>query len=372
MNELRFALLGAGEWAPYQIASWYEVGDVRCVAVYDAERERAEEVAGYFGINRVYTDAAALFANEQQDMFATDTLDFVVIGAEIEARHQLIKLAAERGIAIVCVAPAGASLAQVEEMVEVCETEDVPLYISTPWRWQHPLRQLKAAIDSRRCGKIFRAQFDFRSSYPIFEHRPDMIDAPQVVLADAGVHLLDVARSLFGDASTVYCQTNTIRHDIVGEDAATVMLNMENGVTVLLALSYGTPREHDRYPQTYIQVEGSSGFLELAPDYWLRETTEDGTLSVRHAPDTYPWATGDAALIYSALVPCHRNIMAALRGFDAPVTSGADHLLSMQLVYGAYASAAAGQVIELPYHSSQYELTMRVHNRANSNNSEFA
>ncbi len=45
MNKLRFALLGAGFWARYQLAAWRELPGVECVAIYNRTRSKAEELA---------------------------------------------------------------------------------------------------------------------------------------------------------------------------------------------------------------------------------------------------------------------------------------------------------------------------------------
>jgi predicted dehydrogenase len=50
MSKLRFAVFGAGFWANFQVAGWYELGGVECVAVCDPTRAKAEAFAQKFGI----------------------------------------------------------------------------------------------------------------------------------------------------------------------------------------------------------------------------------------------------------------------------------------------------------------------------------
>ena len=42
-------------------------------------------------------------------------------------------------------------------------------------------------------------------------------------------------------------------------------------------MSYASRVEHDRFPETYVLVEGERGSVELGPDYWIRVTTAQGT-----------------------------------------------------------------------------------------------
>jgi D-apiose dehydrogenase len=248
---------------------------------------------------------------------------------------------------VVCQKPMATTLEESEALVAVCKQHNVPLYINENWRWQYPLRQLKKALDSGRIGKVFRARIDYRNSFPVFDNQPFLKELEQFILTDIGSHILDVARFLFGDAKSLYCQTYRVHPDIKGEDVATVMLLMESGATVVCEMSYASRREHDRFPETFVHIEGDQGFLELSHDYWVRETTVEGTLATRHIPPRYPWANPAYDLIHSSIVPEQLNIARALKGLEVGETSGDDNLKTIQLVFKSYESAAKNQVIEL-------------------------
>lgn len=160
-----------------------------------------------------------------------------------------------------------------------------------------------------------------------------------------GCESLDIARFLFGDASALYCRTARIHADIKGEDMATVVLSMKSGATVTCDLSFATRREDERFPQTFVKIEGERGSLELASDYWIRETTADGTHAVRHEPPRYTWADPAYAVVHAGIVLAQTNIARALKGLEVGETSGEDNLKTMELVFRSYESAASGQVI---------------------------
>ena len=339
MARLRFAMFGTGFWSYYQLPGWNETGEVECVALYNRTKGKAEKLAEQFSVPAVYDDAEALLANEQ--------LDFVDICTNVETHYPFTKMAAERGLAVVCQKPMATTLAEAEALVAVCKANDVPLYINENWRWQHPIRQLKKALDTGRIGKVFRANVDYRNSFPVFDNQPFLKELDQFILTDIGSHILDTARFLFGDAKTLYCQTYRVHPDIRGEDVATVMLGMQSGATVVCEMSYASKREHDRFPETYIQIEGDRGFLELGPDFWIRETTDAGTVSTRHKPPRYPWADPAYDLAHSSIVPAQWNIARALKGLEPGETSGDDNFKTAQLVFKSYESAVRGEVIRL-------------------------
>lgn len=341
MTKLRFGMFGTGFWSTFQLNGWNETGEAECVALYNRTKSKALRLAEQFGIaaEHVYDDPAALLANEQ--------LDFVDICTAIETHYPLTQMAADRGLAVVCQKPMATTLDECAALVNVCRAANVPLYINENWRWQYPMRQLKAALDTGRIGQVFRARIDYRTNFPVFDNQPFLKDVEQFILSDIGSHILDTARFLFGDATHLTCQTYRVHSDIKGEDVATVMLHMQSGATVVCEMSYASRREHDRFPETYVQIEGDRGFLELGPDYWIRETTDAGTLSTRHKPPRYSWADPAYDIVHSSIVPAQRNIARALKGLEHGETNGDDNLKTMQLVYKAYESAGEHRVIAL-------------------------
>src|SRR5216683_464802 len=93
-DPLRFGLLGAGFWAPFQLAAWGELPGARCVAICDRDREKAERLAARFGVEEVFEDAGALFRRGR--------LDFVDVVTGLDAHRPLVLLAAEHRLPVIC------------------------------------------------------------------------------------------------------------------------------------------------------------------------------------------------------------------------------------------------------------------------------
>jgi predicted dehydrogenase len=338
MAPLRFAIFGTGFWARFQLAAWRELGGAECVALYNRTRAKAEALAAEFGIPRVYDDPAALLDHEQ--------LDFADIITDVDTHSRFVQLAAQRRLAVICQKPMAPTLAEAERMVAVCRDAGVPFFIHENWRWQTPIRQLKRLLDDGRIGWPFRARIDMISGFPVFVNQPFLKDLEQFIITDMGSHTLDVARFLFGEARSLYCQTQRIHSDIKGEDVATIMLSMGDATSVLVQMAYaGNHLERERFPETLIFIEGERGSIELAPDYWLRLTTSEGTHAQRFAPTRYAWADPAYDLIHASIVPCNANLLAALRGEAPAETTGADNLNTVRLVFGAYESARTDKVV---------------------------
>lgn len=336
---LKFAVFGAGFWSRFQLAGWYEIGGVECVAICDRDIRKAETRARQFGVSHSYDNVEALFDKEK--------LDFIDIITDVHTHSTLVHMAAEHGIPVICQKPMGASLEISQGMVKACHEADVPFFIHENWRWQTPIRAFKHLLNEGLIGKPFRARIHYVNSFPVFINQPTLKEFEQFALIDMGTHILDTARFLFGEASSLYCQIHQITPSIKGEDVATVMMAMGNGMTVTCEISYASRTEIERFPETYIYVEGDAGFLELGPDFWVRMTTSNGTLAKRYPPPRYAWADPAYDIVHASIPATNANILSALLGDGIAETTGADNLKTLQLVFGAYESAKHNQVLHL-------------------------
>jgi D-apiose dehydrogenase len=330
MPPLRFAAVGAGFWADYQLAGWREVG-VGCVGVCDRDVGKASR----FGVP-VFTDPERMIAETRPD--------FLDVITGVESHRPLVELAAKHKLPVVCQKPLAGSLADAEAMVKVCRDAGVPLLVNENWRWQTPLRELHRVLKSGVIGTPFRARIDMLSGFPVFANQPALAELEQFILTDLGSHTLDVARWLFGEATSVYCTTRRTLPHIRGENVATVVLEM-GPTTVLVQMAYAqNPLERECFPETLAFVEGDRGSIELVPGCVLKVTTAEGTLSRRVPPPHYPWANPAYAVVHSSVVPCLADLAKHLRGEGVAETTGDDNLNTVRLVFAAYDSARDNRV----------------------------
>ena len=339
MKQLRFAILGTGFWARYQLAGWYEVGNCRCVAVYNRTRTKAEKLAAEFGIPAVYDDAHTLLEREQ--------LDFVDVITDVDTHARFVRLSAAHKLPVVCQKPLAPSLAEAEAMAAACRAAGVLLLVNENFRWQTPLRALRRELQSGVIGRVFRARVQYANSFPVFDNQPFLKQLDKFILTDMGTHILDVARFLFGEVASLYCRTARVNPEIRGEDVATVVLGMADGATVVCEISYATRMERERFPQTFVFVEGERGSMELAQDYWIRVTTESGTHVRRYPPPHHAWADPAYDVVHASIVSCQANLLAALRGDCRAETTAEDNLRTLRAVHQAYQSARINQVVSV-------------------------
>lgn len=338
MQPLRFAVLGTGFWANYQIPAWQEIPGVELVAVYNRTRAKAEAIARKFGVPAVYDDAQQLLDSER--------LDFVDLITDVDTHAEFTRQAAGRGLAVICQKPMAPTREAARAMVALTQQRGVPFFVHENFRWQAPIRALKRALDSGVIGRPFSARVSFCSAFPVFDNQPFLAELDRFILTDIGSHVLDVCRFLFGEARSLYARTQRVNPKIKGEDVAHVLLEMENGLSCFAEMSYASIREREAFPETHVLIEGELGSLHLTHDFTLQVTTRAGTTSEVIRPVMYPWLDPAYAVVHSSIVDCNRDLLSGLRGGPAE-TTGEDNLRTVELVWASYDSAATGQVIKL-------------------------
>ncbi|AQG79244.1 Gfo/Idh/MocA family protein [Spirosoma montaniterrae] len=336
---MNIAIVGCGFWATYQVAGWRELPGVTVVAVCDADAAKARTLAETFGVAGVYTDARVMLDAER-----IDALDVIT---SPNTHAGLVLLAAEHGVPVITQKPMANDLETCRQMVDACERADVPLFVHENFRWQTPIRALKAVLDSGEIGTPFKGRIYFCSGFPVFDNQPFLAEIEQFIISDVGSHTFDMARFLFGEPARLFCRTQRINPRIRGEDVANTLIDMVSGLTCYVEMSYASVLESDAFPETLISVEGSAGSVELRKGFDLRITTRSGTRVEYARPPLYAWANPDYAVVHASIVDCNRNILSGLRHEGPAETTGADNLQTVRMVHAAYESARTGEVILL-------------------------
>jgi D-apiose dehydrogenase len=333
MTDLRFAVFGAGFWARFQIAAWFEVGGAKPVAICNRTVSRAEALAQQFNIPRVYSDAEDLYRNEQ--------LDFVDIITEVPAHAPLVALAAQYRTPVICQKPMGPDYQTCVRMVAACRDAGVPFMIHENFRWMASMRAAKQLLQEGRCGVPYRARFQlWHGTKEQLDNQPFLKTLERWALTDMGSHAFDLARFFFGEPESVYCLhlRSGIAADALGEDVASVVLKI--GSTIC-ELDFGYR------PDPMLVVEGDRGTLEMLASGDLIAQTDRGSTIIHPEYPVYAWADPSYGPILPAIVDTNAHLLGALKSGRPADTSGEDNLRTMRLVYAAYESAARNEVINV-------------------------
>lgn len=339
MAELRGALIGCGFFAVNQMHAWRDIAGASIVAICDRDPERLRIVGDQFGIAKRYTDAAELFVGEN--------LDFVDIATTAPSHRPLVEMAAAHRVPVICQKPFAPTLADAKAMVRACAEAGVPLMVHENFRWQSPIQGVRAVLDSGEIGMPFFGRISFRSAYDVFSGQPYLATGKRFIIEDLGIHILDIARFLLGDVSTITTRTVRINPGISGEDVATMLMDHNSGATSVVDCSYATKLATEPFPETLIEIDGSDGTIRLAQGYRLTVTGKSGTAVTDVSPPLLPWASRPWHNIQESVVAIQQHWVDCLAKGIEPATSGADNLKTFALVEAAYAGAASRQPVQL-------------------------
>lgn len=338
MTTLRGALIGCGFFAVNQMHAWAQLPGASITAICDRDPARLAAVGQQFDIAARYADAETMLREVRPD--------FVDIATTAPSHRALVELAASLGIPVICQKPFAPTMADARAMVAACEAAGVPLMVHENFRWQSAILAVKQVLDTGAIGAPFFGRVSFRSAYDVFSGQPYLAEGERFIIEDLGIHSLDVARFLFGDAAAITARTARVNPAIRGEDVATMLLAHAGAMTSVVDCSYATRAEEELFPQTLVEIDGAAGSLKLGPGYRLSVTTSVGTRHADVSPELLPWASRPWHNIQESVLLIQRHFVEGLREGRAPDTSGADNLKTLALVEAAYLSAATGRTVD--------------------------
>jgi len=335
----KFAILGCGFWSQFQLGAWQELEGAECLALYNRTLSKAEALGKRFGVERCYNDAEELLKNEK--------LDFIDIITDVDTHEKFTLFGAKYGLDVICQKPLAPSYDAAKRMMAATKQAGVRFYVHENYRWQPQIRRVKEIIDSGLIGNPFRARTWWNTAFPVFETQPFLAELEEFALTDQGSHQFDVVRYLFGEAESIYTIKKTVNPTIKGEDVATSLIKMKNGVVVSQEISFSSPLEVEVFPQTLLLVEGDKGSIRLDAEFEISTTVGDQTTKEVVEMRSYPWQTDRLKPEPPSIVDINKNILDDMLGKGKAENTGDDNFQTVKMVWAAYDSAKTGKVILL-------------------------
>ncbi len=221
---LRVAVAGAGWVSVHHLAAWRTLPEVDVVAICDPDTARAAARAAEFGIALTFTDAA-----EMLERTRPDALD---IAAPVEAHAGLCRLAAERGVHILCQKPLASTLEEARAIVAAVGGR-VRLMVHENWRFRPQYRQIRRWLEDGELGEPVSCAMRVRASgllpdtqgrLPQLERQPFFAVLERLVIGEVLIHHLDVVRWLMGPLDVVMARAGRLCPAVRGEDHALIVL----------------------------------------------------------------------------------------------------------------------------------------------------
>lgn len=311
-----------------------QIPGVQMIGFSDTDEERGARFAATFD-TPWYRTHEALLAEQP---------DGVIVCSENARRRELVELAANAGVHVLCEKPIEVTLADAEAMRDVCEQNDVFFMTAFPVRFAPPVRQTKEQIARGELGRIYGINGINHSEIP----RAHRAWFAQRALAGGGavmdhtVHLVDVMRWFFdAEVTEVYAEVDNLFYpgEVDVDTAGIVLLTFENGVFASMDCSWSRPTTYPRWGHFKMDIVGENGFLVL--DNMAQQFTVYSKRLARN-PTWVNWGpNANQAMV--------EEFAASIREQRPPSVTWRDGYEALRVALACYESAAAGQPVHLQH-----------------------
>jgi predicted dehydrogenase len=314
------------------------ISDVDVVGLADGNVERGQYYAQEFGLQ--YFDSYEELLKEE--------LNGVVICSENTNHHDLVLMAAQAGVNILCEKPLATSVDNAREMVQACDDAGVKLMTAFPMRFNAPVLEAKKAIESAGLGRIYGANTTNQGALPIYHvtenpHFHQWFVDKQLAgggaLTDHIVHVADLLRWYLGEEVVeVYATANTILYadKVDVETAGVVMLTFESGTFASIDCSWSKPPNYPTWGGLTMELVGENGLVTV--DAFKQTSTVYSGYN-----NNGQWAYWGSDANQSMI----KEFTDAIRENRSPSITGYDGYKATEIVAAAYQSVASGQPVSL-------------------------
>lgn len=336
---MKVGVIGCGFFAQNHLHAWRDIEGVDVVALCDNDQSNLFATSKKFKIRRQFTDAVELFKYGQ--------FDIVDIATTAPSHRSLVEMAAQHTKHIICQKPFAESVKDARAMVGAVEATGKTLMVHENFRWQSAVRTVIEELRKGTIGEPFFGRVSFRSGFDVFSGQPYLAEGERFIIEDLGIHILDIARALFGDVARISATKRRINPSIRGEDVATMFLEHTGGATCIVDCSYATRRQIEAFPETVIEVDGNKGTISLDLGYKMT-VQANGQSEIRDlSPPLLPWASKPWHNIQESVRTIQEHFINCLHEGCEPETSGHDNLQTLSLVEAAYLSASEHRTVEM-------------------------
>lgn len=308
--------------------------DVKFIGFSDTDAARGQQFASAFD-TRWFSSHEALLGEKP---------DGVIICSENANHRELVEMAAQAGVHILCEKPIEVTLADAEAMRAVCEANKVNFMTAFPGRFGPANLATKAALTRGDLGNIYALNGINHSEIPR-EHRAWFA---QKALAGGGavmdhtVHLVDLLRWFFEcEVAEVYAEVDNLFYpgEVDVDTAGMVLLTMENGIIASIDCSWSRPTYYPRWGHLKYDIIGDNGFTVV--DALAQYHTVYSQKGPRN-PMWVNWGSDSNQVMIN-------EFAASIREQRTPAVTWRDGYEALRVALACYESAEQGQPVKLAH-----------------------
>jgi predicted dehydrogenase len=349
MTSLGFGIVGCGMIARFHAKALAEIAGARTVAALGRDAAATARFAAE------HCHGAASFT-AIDDFLNHPGLDVVVVCTPSGAHLEPAVAAAKAGKHVVVEKPLEITPERCDAIIRACDDAGVKLCTIFPSRFADANRELKAAVDAGRFGRITLGEttckwWRTQQYYDNGGWRGTWaLDGGGATMNQA-VHNVDLLLWLLGPADSVTGFTATLAHErIEVEDTAVAAVRFRSGA---LGVILAATSVHPGFPKT-IAVHGDRGSAVVEQEdviAWQFAEATPGDDAVRERFAKKVGASGGAsdpaAISHEYHARQLRDFVDAVRQDRTPAVDGREGRKSVELICALYEASRTGRAVTL-------------------------
>ncbi len=341
----KVGIIGAGVIAEVHARALRAMDGVELVAAYARRDDKAQAFAREHDC-RGYADLEAFLRHPG--------LDVVTIASASGVHLEHTTAAARAGKHVICEKPLEITTERIDQMIRVCEENNVTLSGIFPRRFNESTQIFKQAVDEGRLGKLVLADtavkwWRTQEYYDSGAWRGTWALDGGGALMNQSIHTVDLMLYLMGPVRRVSAFSGLEAHQgIEVEDVAVAALEFVNGARGVIQAS--TACYSNQGLPASIHICGDRGSIMMTDDrfsLWdLQDARpEDEQVLAKHGANADAAGAGAAdpkAISFHWHQHNFENAFEALRKSETPAIDGAEGRKAVALINAIYASAQSG------------------------------
>ncbi len=346
MAPIKIAILGAGFISEIHCESYHRfVPNAEVVAVYTRNAEKAQSFAQKHGIAQWYNDLDTIIQSSGADVIDICLPNFLHAEATMKA--------AAAGKHIIIEKPLAVTLEEADAMISACKKAGVKLMYAEELCFAPKYERVRQMVNEGAIGDIYMLKQSEKHSGPHSDWFYDVNLAGGGVLMDMGCHGIAWFRWMLKNAKakTVYATMSTVYHKgrTKAEDNSVVIIEFENGVTGVVENSWAKHGGMDDRSEVY----GTGGvvYADLFMGNAAIAYSKNGYgYAMEKADTTVGWTFTIFEEAFNQGYPQElKHFIDCVQNDKEPLVTGEDGRAVLEIIYAAYASAAQGKKITLPF-----------------------
>lgn len=337
-----FGIIGSGMIARFHAEAIAAMPNATLIGIAGRSHAKTYELAESFDC-KAYQNI--------DELLADPTIQIVTVATVSGAHLDPCIAAAKAGKHVICEKPLEVTLEKIDEIIQICEKQNVTLAGIFNRRFYPAVQELKKAVEQKRFGRITMVEaaikwYRDQAYYDSAAWRGTWELDGGGALMNQSIHTIDQLLYLCGPVKSLTASTACLIHEgIEVEDTAVAQLEFESGALGVIHGSTACWSSTGHPAEIHICGENGSAFMaDTAFRVWdFQEKTADDeriTSTLMNGSEKGMGANDPNAIDYLGHQKNFEDVVYAIENGSSPMTNGQEARKAVEVICAIYESAS--------------------------------